>query len=234
MASNEYHYITTWSIRATPDEIIDVLGDAPALARWWPSVYLEVNELEPGDERGVGKRVELYTKGWLPYTLRWRFRVTEADPPTGFRLEAEGDFVGRGIWTLRADAGADAPGGPLTTVTYDWLIARREGPPSPAVADHEAGVRRQSPLGDGARRREPQDRARSPSRNVRPDDRRRDPAATGPDVPAQPPQAPAASEVPKLDHGSAPGRMGQRPARRAGDLRRTSARGWDGRGPGRP
>jgi hypothetical protein len=127
MASNEYHFVTTWSIRATPDEITDDLGDAPALARWWPSVYLEVTQLEPGDERGVGKRVDLYTKGFLPYTLRWRFRVTESDPPTGFRLEAEGDFVGCGIWTLRTDAGPDAPGGPLTTVTYDWLILAEKG-----------------------------------------------------------------------------------------------------------
>ena len=58
---------------------------------------------------------------------RWRFRVTESDPPTGFRLEAEGDFVGRGIWTLRQVAGPDAPGGPLTTVTYDWLIVAEKG-----------------------------------------------------------------------------------------------------------
>ena len=127
MASNEYHFVTTWAIRATPDEITDVLGDAPALARWWPSVYLDVTQVEPGDERGVGKLVDLYTKGFLPYTLRWRFRVTESEPPTGFRLEAQGDFVGRGIWTLRQDAGPDAPGGPLTTVTYDWLILAEKG-----------------------------------------------------------------------------------------------------------
>ncbi|MFL5755534.1 MAG: SRPBCC family protein [Chloroflexota bacterium] len=127
MASNDYHFITTWSIRATPDEIIDVLGDAPDLPRWWPSVYLNVTQLEPGDERGVGKVVDLYTKGFLPYTLRWRFRVTESDPPTGFRIEAEGDFVGRGIWTLRADRAPDAPGGPHTTVIYDWLIVAEKG-----------------------------------------------------------------------------------------------------------
>ena len=127
MPSNEYHFITTWDVRATPEEISAILGDAPGLARWWPSVYLDVRQLEPGDELGLGKRVELWTKGWLPYTLRWRFRVTEADPPNGFRIEADGDFVGRGIWTLRADAGPDAPGGPRTTVIYDWLILAEKG-----------------------------------------------------------------------------------------------------------
>ena len=76
MASNDYHFVTVWRIPATPDEITEVLADAPALARWWPSVYLTVTEVSPGDERGVGKVVDLYTKGFLPYTLRWRFTIT--------------------------------------------------------------------------------------------------------------------------------------------------------------
>ena len=127
MASNEYRFVTTWRIPATPDEISAVLGDAPALARWWPSVYLSVTEVAPGDERGVGKIVDLWTKGFLPYTLRWRFTVTESEPPTGFRIEAEGDFVGRGTWTLRLASGPDAGSGPLTTVTYDWLVIAEKG-----------------------------------------------------------------------------------------------------------
>jgi len=127
MASNEYHFITTWHIAATPEEISEVLGDAPDLARWWPSVYLRVAETSAGDERGVGKVVDLWTKGFLPYTLRWRFTVTESDPPTGFRIEAKGDFVGRGIWSLRPEVPPGGPGGPLTTVSYDWLVIAEKG-----------------------------------------------------------------------------------------------------------
>jgi hypothetical protein len=127
VAANEYHFITTWRIAATPDEISAVLGDAADLARWWPSVYLEVRVPEPGDATGLGKVVDLWTKGFLPYTLRWRFRVTESQPPTGFRLDAEGDFVGRGIWTLTMDIAEDQPGGPLTSVVYDWLIVAEKG-----------------------------------------------------------------------------------------------------------
>jgi hypothetical protein len=127
VAANDYHFITTWRIPATPDEITNVLGDAEALARWWPSVYLEVRVLEPGDAAGLGKIVDLWTKGFLPYTLRWRFKVTESDPPTGFRLDAEGDFVGRGIWTLREETAEGQPGGPLTSVVYDWLIVAEKG-----------------------------------------------------------------------------------------------------------
>ena len=128
MAANDYHFVTTWRIAATPNEITAVLGDAAGLGRWWPSVYLEVRVLEDGDDRGVGKVVELWTKGFLPYTLRWRFTVTESDPPNGFRLEAQGDFVGRGIWTLTPAAGTDAgTDGPVTLVRYDWLVVAEKG-----------------------------------------------------------------------------------------------------------
>jgi len=127
VASNDYHFVTVWRIPGTPEEITDVLGDAPALARWWPSVYLTVTEAAPGDANGVGKVVELWTKGFLPYTLRWRFTVTESEPPTGFKLAADGDFVGRGIWTLRREASPGDPGGPMTTVTYDWTVMAEKG-----------------------------------------------------------------------------------------------------------
>lgn len=127
MPANDYHFITTWHIRATREEISEVLADAAGLARWWPSVYLDVTVREPGDERGVGRVVDLYTKGWLPYTLRWQFRVVESDAPAGFRIEAVGDFVGRGIWTLAVERDDADPAGPLTRVIYDRKIAAEKG-----------------------------------------------------------------------------------------------------------
>jgi hypothetical protein len=127
MASNEYHFITTWLVPATADEIAAILADAEGLARWWPSVYLSVEVAEPGGPDGVGKVVDLWTAGWLPYTLRWRFRVTQADPPHGFALEAEGDFVGQGVWTLTTVRPADHPDGPLTSVEYDWRVRAEKG-----------------------------------------------------------------------------------------------------------
>lgn len=115
MESNDYHFITQWRVRSTVEELNDVLGDAADLARWWPSVYLDVAVLEPGDENYIGRVVSLYTKGWLPYTLRWEFEVTETNYPYGFTLVAKGDFTGRGIWTFEQD-------GEWVNVTYDWKI----------------------------------------------------------------------------------------------------------------
>jgi hypothetical protein len=115
MAMNEYHFITRWRVRASIQEVSSILGDAKDLQRWWPSVYLNVDVLEPGDESGVGRVVELFTKGFLPYTLRWKFRVTESDAPHGFALQAFGDFIGHGVWTFIQD-------GEFCEILYDWRI----------------------------------------------------------------------------------------------------------------
>jgi hypothetical protein len=94
--SNAYHFDTRWRVLGTADAVASILGDATEYRRWWPSVYLDVRELSPGDERGLGREIDLHTKGWLPYTLRWRFRVVERRWPASLTLEASGDFVGRG------------------------------------------------------------------------------------------------------------------------------------------
>lgn len=116
MPDNAYHFITTWNVEGTRQEVNDIIGDARDLPRWWPSVYLDVQQLEPGDESGLGKVVSLYTKGWLPYTLRWKFKVTAADRPHGFSLSAIGDFVGTGVWRFTPD------GENGCEVVYDWKI----------------------------------------------------------------------------------------------------------------
>lgn len=113
MRSNEYRFLTHWRVESTREEVSRILGAGTDLPRWWPAVYLDVREMAHGDESGVGRVHDLYTKGWLPYTLRWQARGTESRYPEGFSLEATGDFVGRGIWTFRQD-------GQYVDVTYDW------------------------------------------------------------------------------------------------------------------
>ncbi len=114
MAANDYHFITHWHVESTIEEVAQILSDANDLVRWWPSVYLDVKILEPGDEQGLGRVVSLYTKGWLPYTLRWTFRVTEIHSD-GFTLVASGDFDGRGIWTFQQQ-------GAQVHIIYDWKL----------------------------------------------------------------------------------------------------------------
>ena len=113
---HDYEFLSRWRVEGTCGEVADILGDPLALSRWWPSVYLHVEEVAPPDARGLGHRVRLHTKGWLPYTLRWESEVVESRYPYGFALTATGDFQGRGVWTFEQD-------GAHVDVTYDWRIS---------------------------------------------------------------------------------------------------------------
>lgn len=115
MPTNEYQFVTVWEVAGTPEVVFDILDDPADLVRWWPSVYLDVVVEEPGDERGIGKVVSLLTKGWLPYKLRWSFRVTEKVRPTRIILDAWGDLDGHGEWTITGH-------GPMTRARYDWRV----------------------------------------------------------------------------------------------------------------
>jgi hypothetical protein len=114
--ANAYRFLTSWRVEGTCGEVADILGDPLRLPEWWPSVYLDVEELTPaGSSDGIGRRVRLLTKGWLPYTLRWELTVTESNYPNGFSISAAGDFDGAGIWSFTQD-------GAFVDVTYDWRI----------------------------------------------------------------------------------------------------------------
>ena len=106
-ATNDYVFVTHWRVEGTVREVMAILDDAEGLVRWWPDVYLDVHK----QANGV---VDLYTKGWLPYRLRWHFRVT-SHTANGFSLEAWGDLVGRGEWTLTQIADE-------VDVVYDWRV----------------------------------------------------------------------------------------------------------------
>ena len=58
----------------------------------------------------------MFTKGWLPYTLRWLLRVESVDYPYGSRISASGDLTGHGEWAHRQ--GDDG-----VYTTYEWNVS---------------------------------------------------------------------------------------------------------------
>jgi len=114
--SNQYYFVTKWRVKATADEVYDLISNPGDYPRWWPAVYLEVTQLAPADSNGIGRRLRYRTKGWLPYTLRWESVSTEADRPRRIAIRALGDFDGRGIWTFEPD-------GDFVNVTFDWKLS---------------------------------------------------------------------------------------------------------------
>ncbi|MDQ3870419.1 MAG: polyketide cyclase [Chloroflexota bacterium] len=103
MAASDYVFRSTWRVRGTLDEVRSIIADGGDYPRWWPSFCLAARELEPGDERGVGRRVEVWAKGWLPYTLRWTYRTLEPPAEDQARVEVRGELDGEGTWTFRQE-----------------------------------------------------------------------------------------------------------------------------------
>lgn len=113
MASHAYHFVTHWRVPGRIDDVYRILSNGKDYVRWWPEVYLRIEELKPGT-------LKLFTKGWLPYRLRWTSQVVDTNPPHGFRISATGDFEGRGIWKLVQD-------GAYVNIEFDWKL-RAEKP----------------------------------------------------------------------------------------------------------
>ena len=115
ISPSDYHFLTTWRVEGTTGEVADVLRDPLELARWWPAVYVGAEELDGPDLRGLGQRVRLRTKGWLPSTQQWECVVTESRYPERFGFDATGDVCGRGLWTFQQD-------GAQVKATFEWTV----------------------------------------------------------------------------------------------------------------
>ncbi len=114
--ANPYHFITRWRVKGTAEEVFGILSQPLDYPRWWPSVYLTIRELAPGDQDGRGRRISLLTKGWLPYRLRWEASTLDSRRPNRIAIQATGDFEGRGIWSIVAD-------GAFVDITFDWKLS---------------------------------------------------------------------------------------------------------------
>ena len=73
MATNDYHFITHWRVEGNINEVADILRNAKDLPRWWPSVYLEVKELEPGDSEGI---LECLALAFAPWATSAALRIS--------------------------------------------------------------------------------------------------------------------------------------------------------------
>jgi uncharacterized protein YndB with AHSA1/START domain len=115
-----YELVSHWRVPGPIDRIYDLLSDTEAAPRWWPQAYHRVREVAPGEDGGVGRVLDITTKGALPYELTWRLEVVETERPRLIRLRASGQLVGFGEWQI-AEAGKDV------TLAYTWRI-RAEHP----------------------------------------------------------------------------------------------------------
>jgi hypothetical protein len=114
--ANSYHIASHWRVKASAEEVYEIIGQPLEYPRWWPSVYLDCRQTAAGVPGGKGRCVRFLTRGWLPYTLRWEACTTEVSAPHRIVIEASGDFNGRGVWSFTQD-------GDFTEIAFDWNVS---------------------------------------------------------------------------------------------------------------
>jgi len=110
----EFRFVTIWRIEAPIHEVYDAICRSLHWPKWWKGVE-QVVELEPGDERGIGRAHRYTWKSRLPYCLTFDIRVIHVEPPLSIEGVASGEVQGIGRWHLSGE-------GPVTTVRYEWQV----------------------------------------------------------------------------------------------------------------
>jgi hypothetical protein len=115
MAVGEFRSVVRWRVFGTIQEVADVFANLREFPRWWPSAFLGIEILEPGDRHGLGTVASICSKGWISRILLWQLRVVESSYPRGFVADAWGDLSGRFIVTFESDE-------PWVNVVFDLTI----------------------------------------------------------------------------------------------------------------
>jgi uncharacterized protein YndB with AHSA1/START domain len=110
----EYRFLTTWLLEAERERVWEAIYDSERWPDWWKGV-LEAEELEEGDESGVGRYGRYIWKSKLPYRLEFFVRTTKVEKPHLLEGDAEGELAGVGRWRLFEQDGA-------TAVLYEWNV----------------------------------------------------------------------------------------------------------------
>lgn len=112
MARFKFH--SKWEVRAPLPAVWDAIQNSADWPRWWRGV-VRVEDVQPGDEHGVGKVQNYEWESRLPYRLRFSMRVCAVDYQSRIEGIASGQVEGLGVWHFRMH-------GDNTIVRYEWDV----------------------------------------------------------------------------------------------------------------
>lgn len=91
--------LTIWKIAAPIEDVWEAIAQAERWPSWWKGVE-KVEQLEPGDEHGIGRVIRSTRKSKLPYRLAFESRTVKVRKPHTIEIEAIGELKGSGRWEL--------------------------------------------------------------------------------------------------------------------------------------
>jgi uncharacterized protein YndB with AHSA1/START domain len=110
----QYSFLTTWLFDSPRQPVWDAIYDQRAWPEWWPHLS-RVDELDPGDELGIGAHSRLTWRAPLGYELAFEARALVIEPPGLVEAELLSELRGAGRWRLFERDG-------VTVVVYEMEV----------------------------------------------------------------------------------------------------------------
>jgi hypothetical protein len=92
MPMTDYHFVSSWRLQAPIERVWEEVVHTERWPSWWKYVH-RVDQLDPGDADGLGRRQHLVFTTRLPYRLGFDIQVHRIQPPKP-RLDAPVHAVG--------------------------------------------------------------------------------------------------------------------------------------------
>lgn len=110
----DYAFVSVWELAAPIERVWEEITRAENYPAWFPYVT-SAEEVQQGDDTGVGSVTRSRWKTALPYGFDLETRSTRVQRPHVLEVESTGDLEGTGRWELSED-------GNSTTVRYFWTV----------------------------------------------------------------------------------------------------------------
>ncbi len=110
-----------WVLRARPEDLTDVVLDTSCYDKWCSRVLMSCEVVSRGDPDGLGLKIRVHTKGWLPHSFLFDAEVVDLIAHKSMTVRVTGDFEGISYLDVAKVEGGDCH------VTLRW-ITRVEHP----------------------------------------------------------------------------------------------------------
>ena len=94
-----YHFYHEHYFNAPIEKVWAILDDAESWPKWSKG-FKKMTRVNQESEAKVGSLLDCEVKGDLPYTIRFRLKVTHYEPPNRMGYHASGALEGTGKWEL--------------------------------------------------------------------------------------------------------------------------------------
>lgn len=94
MNGPEFDITHNWTLKAQPEELTGIVLDSSLLHKWGRRIFMRSEILEQGDETGLGMRIRLHSKGWLPHTFLLVATIVDLEPHKWMTVQVEGYLTG--------------------------------------------------------------------------------------------------------------------------------------------